>query len=61
VYLLKSTLGEASVVVEKHNLVMATVERGDFSVSVRATGALKPLDIQWVSSQVAGKVEKVYV
>lgn len=61
VYLLKSTLGEASVVVEKHNLVMAKVERGDFSVTVRATGALKPLDIQWVSSQVAGKVEKVYV
>lgn len=61
VYLLKSTLGGASVVVEKHNLVMATVERGDFSVTVRATGALKPLDIQWVSSQVSGKVEKVYV
>lgn len=54
-------MGGASYIVEKETLVTAKVERGKFKVNVRATGALKPLNIRWMSSQVSGKVEQVHV
>lgn len=57
----KNTLGNASFIVEKEELVIAKVEQGDFRVDVRATGVLKPLNIRWVSSQVSGRVEQVHV
>jgi multidrug resistance efflux pump len=60
-YTFKSTLGNASYVIDKNKLVIATVEQGDFRVNVRATGVLKPLNIRWVSSQVAGRAEQVFV
>ena len=60
-YLLKNLLGNASFIIGKHELVIARVEQGPFSVNVRATGVLKPLNIRWVSSQVAGRVEQVFV
>lgn len=60
-YLLKTSLGNASYIVEENTLVTAKVEQGDFKVNVRATGLLKPLNIRWVSSQVAGRVEQVLV
>ncbi len=60
-YSLRSFLGDASYIVEKNAIVIAKVEQGDFRVNVRATGVLKPLNIRWVSSQVAGRVEQVFV
>lgn len=60
-YMLKSTLGNASFFVEKNELVTAKVEQGNFRVDVRATGLLKPLNIRWVSAQVSGRVEQVFV
>jgi len=60
-YLLKNKLGDASYFVERNALVIATVERGDFQVNVRATGVLKPLNIRWVSAQVSGRVEQAFV
>jgi len=58
---LKSFLGSASYIVDKNELVVAKVEQGTFKVNVRATGVLKPLNIRWVSSQVSGRVEQVFV
>ncbi len=60
-YKLSAVLGSASYIVEKNALVIAKVEQGDFRVNVRATGVLKPLNIRWVSSQVSGRAEQVFV
>jgi multidrug resistance efflux pump len=60
-FLLKNVLGNASYIVEKNTVVTAEVEQGTFKVNVRATGVLKPLNIRWVSSQVSGRVEQVFV
>jgi len=58
---LKNVFGNASYIVEKNEVVIATVEQGQFKVNVRATGVLKPLNIRWVSSQVSGRVEQIFV
>jgi len=58
---LKNTLGSASFIVDMDELITAEVKQGDFKVNVRASGLLKPLNIRWVSSQVAGRVEQVFV
>ena len=60
-YYLKSVLGNASYFIERNAVVTAKVEQGDFRVNVRATGVLKPLNIRWVSSQVSGRAEQVFV
>lgn len=60
-YFVRGFVGDASYIVNKNELVTAKVEQGNFRVNIRATGVLKPLDIRWVSSQVAGKVEQVQV
>jgi multidrug resistance efflux pump len=60
-YQLNTVLGNASYIVEKNAVVIAKVEQGDFRVNVRATGVLKPLNIRWVSSQVSGRAEQVFV
>lgn len=60
-YFLKGIIGNASFIVHKNELITATVEQGDFRVNIRATGVLKPLNIRWVSSQVAGRVEQTFV
>ncbi|MEW6989118.1 efflux RND transporter periplasmic adaptor subunit [Colwelliaceae bacterium 6441] len=60
-YSLTNFLGNASYIVERNALVTAKVEQGNFRVNVRATGVLKPLNIRWVSSQVSGRAEQVFV
>ena len=61
IYLLKNYLGDASYFLDKKSFVTAKVQQGNFTVNVRASGLLKPLNIRWVSSQVAGRVEEVFV
>jgi multidrug resistance efflux pump len=60
-YSLRNVLGNASYFIERSSVVTAKVEQGDFRVNVRATGVLKPLNIRWVSSQVSGRAEQVFV
>ena len=60
-YFFKSFVGSASFIVNKEELVTATVLQGNFKVNVRATGVLKPVNIRWVSSQVSGRVEQAFV
>lgn len=54
-------LGDASYMVVRDKLVTAKVEQGLFEVNVRATGLLKPVNIRWVSAQVSGRIEQVFV
>lgn len=61
IYFLKNFLGGASYFLDKNAMVTAKVQQGNFKVNVRASGLLKPLNIRWVSSQVAGRVEQVFV
>jgi multidrug resistance efflux pump len=61
IYFLKSFLGSASYFIDKNAIVTAKVLQGNFKVNVRASGLLKPLNIRWVSSQVAGRVEQAFV
>jgi len=60
-YFVKGIIGNASFIVTKNELVIAMVEQGNFTVNVRASGVLKPVDIRWVSSHVSGRVEQVFV
>jgi len=47
--------------VSEPSYTLATVERGDLTLSVSATGALSPLITVLVGSQVSGTIEKVNV
>lgn len=53
------TSGEYAMNAE--DIMIATVEKGDLSVKVRAPGVLTPKDIRWISSSVSGRAEKVWV
>jgi HlyD family secretion protein len=48
-------------VVDKDTLLIDTVQRGVFNVSVRGTGVLVPTDIRWVATNVEGRVERILV
>ncbi|WP_196137579.1 efflux RND transporter periplasmic adaptor subunit [Aliikangiella sp. G2MR2-5] len=47
--------------VESNSFITAQVRRGDLAVKVSAPGTLVPRDIQWVASNVEGKVESIIV
>ncbi|MEW6991540.1 efflux RND transporter periplasmic adaptor subunit [Colwelliaceae bacterium 6441] len=54
-------LGESDFSVDKNSIVTAKVINDRFSVSVRGSGILIPENIQWLSSSVEAKVEKLIV
>lgn len=49
----------ASYVVDRDALLVATVEQGDMKVRVRGTGVLASKDIRWLATDVAGRVERI--
>jgi len=57
----KSTIGNASYIVEKADIQTAKVTQGTFRVEVRGVGALKTNNKRWISSQVSGRVEQILV
>lgn len=59
--LLKMNLGNASYMVDKQKLQLATVEQGHFRVDIRGNGVLTPQDIRWMASLVSGRVEQLLV
>ncbi len=61
VVLVRQMVGDASHIIQKDQIQTATVERGNFQVDVRGVGVLKPKDLRWVSSQVTGRAEEVWV
>ncbi len=58
---IRSVLGQSSFMIGKDEIQIAKVEQGEFKIEVRAIGVLKPQDIRWISTEVAGRVEQILV
>lgn len=50
----------SGVIADKDALLVDTVQKGDFEVSVRGIGVLVPKDVRWVATNVNGRVEAIY-
>ncbi|MBU2917386.1 HlyD family efflux transporter periplasmic adaptor subunit [Psychrosphaera sp. F3M07] len=50
----------SSFIADKDSLLLDTVQRGTFEVSVRGIGVLVPKDIRWVATNVNGRVEAIH-
>ncbi len=55
------SLSQADFVIDGKTVVYDEVKRGDFSVSVRGTGLLVPNKIQWLSTNVDARVDRIIV
>lgn len=51
----------SSLVADKDSVLLDTVQRGNFQVTVRGIGVLVPKDIRWVATHVNGRVEALHV
>lgn len=47
-------------IANKDSVLLDTVQRGNFEVSVRGIGVLVPKDIRWVATHVSGRVEAIH-
>ncbi|PKG81499.1 RND transporter [Colwellia sp. 75C3] len=47
--------------VDKFELLLAEVQRGQFNISVRGVGVLVPKDVRWVATNVEGRVERILI
>jgi multidrug resistance efflux pump len=54
-------LGESVPSVERAQLWMASVRRGDFAMQVQGAGILRPEELRWLTAESAGRVEGVLV
>ena len=45
--------------IKRESVTLATVERGEFTVTVFANGLLKPREIEWIAAQVNGTVSRI--
>lgn len=61
VVLTRTVFGSASYSVNKDDVVIGTVQRGDFAVQVRGIGLLVPKDVQLLAANVDGLVERINV
>ena len=46
--------------VDRSSLHIDTVQRGDLDINVSANGLLLPKDVEWVASQVEGRVSAIH-
>ena len=60
-YFLVSRFGGAGYVADHDKLVYGEVKRGDFSVQIRGVGTLVPKNIQWLATNVDGRVDRIAV
>jgi multidrug efflux pump subunit AcrA (membrane-fusion protein) len=51
---------DGTYVVDGDVLLTDTVKRGELAVSVRGSGVLLPKDVRWLTTNVEGKVERLY-
>ena len=47
--------------ISRDSIIVATVQQGDFIIRVRGAGRLLSANERWVTSQVAGRIEKINV
>ena len=60
-YFLVDRFGGGSYVVDHDKLAYGDVKRGDFSVQIRGVGTLVPKNIQWLATNVDGRVDHIAV
>ncbi len=49
----------ANTSIERNSVLTATVEQGEFTITIAGPGVLVPRDVRWVASNVEGKVERI--
>lgn len=54
-------LGPALPSVERNNVLIGTVERGELLREVRGPGTLVPKEIRWIAAETAARVERIVV
>jgi multidrug resistance efflux pump len=47
--------------IDKSELLIAEVQRGQLNISVRGVGVLVPKDVRWVATNVEGRVERILI
>jgi multidrug efflux pump subunit AcrA (membrane-fusion protein) len=52
---------QAGFVINKNIIIVDEVKRGDFTVSVRGSGILVPENIQWLSSNIDARIDRIVV
>jgi len=60
-YFISQNVVSSDFTAKRSKLLIAKVERGDFSIKVRGPGILTPKDIRWIASSVEGRAERVLV
>lgn len=60
-FLIYRSIGGASYVAQRRNLVFSEVRRGEFAIQIRGVGTLVPKNIQWLAANVDGRVESLPV
>jgi len=55
------SLTQADFVIDKDIIVFDEVKQGDFTVSVRGHGILVPENIQWLSSNIDARIDRIVV
>ncbi|MCG7562928.1 MULTISPECIES: efflux RND transporter periplasmic adaptor subunit [Pseudoalteromonas] len=60
-YFISNLISDDIYVADADRVVFSEVKNGRFTVSVRGSGVLKPKEINWLASNVDGRVETLYV
>lgn len=55
-----STMDFGTPRIDRDSLQIDTVQRGDLDIKVSANGVLLPVDVQWIASQVEGRVSAIH-
>lgn len=61
VYFFNQAVVGSDFTFERSKLLLATVERGEFTIKVRGPGILTPKEFRWIASDVEGRAERVLV
>lgn len=59
IYLLLNTNNNASASVPRSEVIIATVNKEDFLVDVRAPGTLQPTSLRWIAATSEGRIEQL--
>lgn len=54
------SFGNASYIADRDQLLIGTVQQGDFAVQVRGPGVLVPKNLYWLTAEAEGRVEQIF-
>jgi HlyD family secretion protein len=61
IYFFNQAVVGSDFTAQRSKLLLATVERGEFTIKVRGPGILTPKEFRWIASDVEGRAERVLV